>query len=195
VPLDSSLIAAAHNTVWRDTDHCPCEINCIRGGGLCAQDHFSARLHVVFDTEPCPMCLSAIHWAKIERVIYGATIADAAAAGFAELHVGARELAELGKSPVRVEHDCCRKNVPIFCSVETQVECAGVLAAELLHLPQRGGRAGLSFPLSMLAAELLHLPHKAAGVGLSVQLSMLAAELPSSAAQGGRARSPCLRAS
>ena len=31
--------------------------------------------------EPCPMCLAAIHWAKIDRVVFGATIADAAAAG------------------------------------------------------------------------------------------------------------------
>jgi tRNA(Arg) A34 adenosine deaminase TadA len=49
------------------------------------------------------MCLAASHWAKIERVVYGAAIADAAAAGFAELYVDARTLAELGKSPLRIE--------------------------------------------------------------------------------------------
>ncbi len=49
------------------------------------------------------MCLAAIHWAKIDRVVYGATIADAAAAGFCELHVDARFLAEMGKSPLKVE--------------------------------------------------------------------------------------------
>jgi tRNA(Arg) A34 adenosine deaminase TadA len=32
--------------------------------------------------EPCPMCLSAILWARIERIHYAATSADAAAAGF-----------------------------------------------------------------------------------------------------------------
>src|SRR5687767_8744744 len=32
--------------------------------------------------EPCPMCLSAAYWARIERVYYGASRADAAAAGF-----------------------------------------------------------------------------------------------------------------
>jgi hypothetical protein len=36
-------------------------------------------------------------------VVFGATIADAAAAGFSELHVGARQLAQLGGSPLVVE--------------------------------------------------------------------------------------------
>lgn len=32
--------------------------------------------------EPCPMCLGAIYWARLERVFYAGTRADAAAAGF-----------------------------------------------------------------------------------------------------------------
>lgn len=32
--------------------------------------------------EPCPMCLCAIYWARIPRLIYGAGQADAAKAGF-----------------------------------------------------------------------------------------------------------------
>ncbi len=32
--------------------------------------------------EPCPMCWGAIHWARLERVWYGATRTDAARAGF-----------------------------------------------------------------------------------------------------------------
>jgi tRNA(Arg) A34 adenosine deaminase TadA len=32
--------------------------------------------------EPCPMCLSAIYWARINRVFFAATRRDAAAAGF-----------------------------------------------------------------------------------------------------------------
>lgn len=32
--------------------------------------------------EPCPMCLGAIYWARLARVVYGATRTDAAAAGF-----------------------------------------------------------------------------------------------------------------
>ncbi|MBN1910952.1 MAG: nucleoside deaminase [Pirellulales bacterium] len=32
--------------------------------------------------EPCPMCLAAIHWARLDRIHYAATRDDAAAAGF-----------------------------------------------------------------------------------------------------------------
>lgn len=32
--------------------------------------------------EPCPMCLGAIYWARPDRIVYAATRADAADAGF-----------------------------------------------------------------------------------------------------------------
>jgi guanine deaminase len=37
--------------------------------------------------EPCPMCMSAIYWARIERLVYGATKADAAAVGFDDARI------------------------------------------------------------------------------------------------------------
>ena len=32
--------------------------------------------------QPCPMCLGAIHWARLRKIYYGFRIADAAAIGF-----------------------------------------------------------------------------------------------------------------
>ena len=34
--------------------------------------------------EPCPMCLAAIYWSRIERVYFGCTCADAAAIDFSD---------------------------------------------------------------------------------------------------------------
>lgn len=45
--------------------------------------------------EPCPMCLGAIYWAHLDRVVYAATRDDAAAAGFDDAHI----YNELGRAP------------------------------------------------------------------------------------------------
>jgi guanine deaminase len=37
--------------------------------------------------EPCPMCLGAIYWARLERVYYANTRTDAAAIGFDDDHI------------------------------------------------------------------------------------------------------------
>jgi guanine deaminase len=36
-------------------------------------------------SEPCPMCLIACYWARIPRVVFGATSYDAATYGFEDL--------------------------------------------------------------------------------------------------------------
>jgi tRNA(Arg) A34 adenosine deaminase TadA len=99
-----AVVAATHNTVWRDLDPTAhAEVNCIRQAARALGSIKLAGCEMYSTCEPCPMCLAAIHWAKLDRVVYGATIADAAAAGFCELQVAARALAEMGRSPLRVE--------------------------------------------------------------------------------------------
>jgi tRNA(Arg) A34 adenosine deaminase TadA len=98
------VVAVTHNTVWMTTDPTAhAEVNCIRTAAAKLKTISLEGCTLYSTTEPCPMCLSAIHWAKIDRVIFGATIADAAAAGFAELLVGAKDLARMGGSPLKVE--------------------------------------------------------------------------------------------
>jgi tRNA(Arg) A34 adenosine deaminase TadA len=46
-------------------------------------DDFSLRGGAIYSScEPCPMCLAAIYWARIERVYYGNDRGDAARIGF-----------------------------------------------------------------------------------------------------------------
>ncbi len=101
---DGRIVAATHNTVWRDTDPTAhAEVNCLRAASrsLAAIDLAGSTLYST--CEPCPMCLSAIHWANVDRVVFGATIDDAATAGFRELRVPAETLARMGGSPLRVQ--------------------------------------------------------------------------------------------
>lgn len=104
VACDGQIVAAAHNSVWRDTDPTAhAEVNAIRQAATRLRRIDLSGCVMCATCEPCPMCLAAIHWSRIDRVVFGATIADAAAAGFRELHVDARALATLGGSPLRVE--------------------------------------------------------------------------------------------
>src|SRR5438552_5461705 len=98
------VVAATHNTVWKTTDPTAhAEVNCIRAAAGRLKSIFLHGCTLYSTTEPCPMCLSAIHWAKIERVMFGATIADAAEAGFKELFIDAKKMIVLGGSPLIVE--------------------------------------------------------------------------------------------
>ena len=100
----SEVVAAAHNTVWRDCDPTAhAEVNAIRQAARGLQRIELSGCDMFTTCEPCPMCLSAIHWSKIDRVVFAATIDDAAAAGFSELHVSAKELARMSGSPLHVE--------------------------------------------------------------------------------------------
>ena len=53
-------------------------------------------------TEPCPMCFSAIHWAKIDTIVYGTNIQDVQDLGFNELELSNQTMKKKGKSPVEI---------------------------------------------------------------------------------------------
>ena len=103
------VVARAHNTVWKSADPTAhAEINAIRRAArrLGAIDLSGC---VMYSTcEPCPMCFSAIHWARLTAVVFGARIADARRLGFNELAVPDRVLQRLAGSPVRIVEDFLR---------------------------------------------------------------------------------------
>ncbi|MFO7979032.1 MAG: nucleoside deaminase [Bacteroidales bacterium] len=58
------------------------EITAIRDACNQAGD-FSLDGSVIYSScEPCPMCLGAIYWARISRIVFASSNVDAAAAGF-----------------------------------------------------------------------------------------------------------------
>ncbi len=58
------------------------EVTAIRDACSRLQTFQLADCELYTSCEPCPMCLSAIYWARIPEIYYGNTRADAAAIGF-----------------------------------------------------------------------------------------------------------------
>lgn len=83
VARGSEIIAEGSNEVTASNDPTAhAEVVAIRRA--CASlSRFSLAGAVIYAScEPCPMCLAAIHWARLDRLVFAATRADAAAAGF-----------------------------------------------------------------------------------------------------------------
>ena len=107
---NGAIVAEAYNTVWRDTDPTAhAEMNALRRAASQLKTVDLSGTTIYATLEPCPMCLAAIHWAKVDRAVFGAGIADSAAAGFNELAVPAARLAALGGSPIVVEGGLMRE--------------------------------------------------------------------------------------
>ena len=95
------LIVACHNVVWQTTDiTAHAEVTAIREACRTTDRIMLDDCIVATTCEPCPMCMSALHWARVNTVYYGATIADAASAGFNELKIDAATLLRTGGSQV-----------------------------------------------------------------------------------------------
>jgi tRNA(Arg) A34 adenosine deaminase TadA len=58
------------------------EVNAIRAACKALRTFSLAGSELYTSCEPCPMCLAAAYWARIDAIYYGASAADAASAGF-----------------------------------------------------------------------------------------------------------------
>ena len=58
------------------------EVNAIRAAAKSLGAFTLAGCDLYTSCEPCPMCLAAAYWARVDAVYYGAGAADAARAGF-----------------------------------------------------------------------------------------------------------------
>jgi tRNA(Arg) A34 adenosine deaminase TadA len=58
------------------------EVNAIRAAAKALGTFTLAGCDLYTSCEPCPMCLAAAYWARLDAVYFGASAADAARAGF-----------------------------------------------------------------------------------------------------------------
>ncbi len=103
-----TVLAAARNTVLRNDATAHAEVNAIRKACRRLGRYDLSGSIIYSTTEPCPMCFSAVHWARIGIIVHGTNIADARRAGFHELEISNRRLKTLGRSPIAIIGDFLR---------------------------------------------------------------------------------------
>lgn len=83
IVLDDEVISEGWNDVTSRLDPTAhAEVNAIRAAAAKLRRFSLQGCTLYTSCEPCPMCLAATYWARIDRVVYAATRADAALIGF-----------------------------------------------------------------------------------------------------------------
>jgi tRNA(Arg) A34 adenosine deaminase TadA len=82
---DGKIIAEGWNRVVASRDPTAhAEIGAIRAACAAADSFHLPNTTLYASSEPCPMCLSAAYWARIERIVFANSRAEAAAIGFCD---------------------------------------------------------------------------------------------------------------
>jgi len=80
---DGMVVARSANRVVPNNDPTAhAEVSAIRLACQELETYSLVGCEIYTSCEPCPMCLSAIYWARIDKIYYANTKADAAAIGF-----------------------------------------------------------------------------------------------------------------
>ncbi|MED6333880.1 MAG: nucleoside deaminase [Planctomycetota bacterium] len=83
VVREGEVVAVGQNLVTSSGDPTAhAEVVAIRAACERLGDFNLSGCELYASSEPCPMCLSAIHWARMDRLWYACSRADAADAGF-----------------------------------------------------------------------------------------------------------------
>ncbi|MGD0340138.1 MAG: nucleoside deaminase [Bacteroidales bacterium] len=85
IAIDGKIIAEAGNMVVPSHDPTAhAEILAIRKASAALKSHNLSDCVIYASCEPCPMCLGAIYWSGIKKVVYATGRNDAADAGFSD---------------------------------------------------------------------------------------------------------------
>lgn len=105
---DTNIIAIASNTVLGTNDPTAhAEINAIRKACQILNTYDLSNCKLYTTAYPCPMCISAIIWANIKEVYYGASVEEAKKIGFRDDYIYDF-----------IKKDCKNKNILSLTQIE-----------------------------------------------------------------------------
>ena len=102
---DGEVIATGTNRVTATCDPTAhAEVSAIRAACAKLGDFKLAGCTIYSSCEPCPMCLSALYWAGVERIFYGNTKEDAKAINFDDSFIYDQLELPYAERSIRCEH-------------------------------------------------------------------------------------------
>ncbi len=85
---DNEIIAEGFNQVTNNNDPTAhAEVTAIREASKTLKTFDLSGCTIYTSCEPCPMCLGAIYWAKLDKIYYGNTKQDADNIGFSDAFI------------------------------------------------------------------------------------------------------------
>ncbi len=103
---DDEVVDTANNTVWEKMDiTAHAEVNAIRNACEKLNTIDLSGCTIYSTTEPCPMCFSAIYWARISKIVFGSTIRDSRKFGFNEMAISNEKMKSLTGNKIEIKHD------------------------------------------------------------------------------------------
>ncbi len=113
---NNQVIACSHNLVWK-SNNIIAHAEMVAIGSACKTlKSIDLSGCTIYSTcEPCPMCFSACHWARISRIVFGCAIKDAKNFGFNEMAVSNLWLKRLIKSKIKIiSKVALKENIALF---------------------------------------------------------------------------------
>ncbi len=113
---ENQVVSCEHNGVWRGRDiTAHAEVRAIRQACKKLRTIDLSGCIIYSTCEPCPMCFSACHWARISKIFFGARIRDAQKIGFNELPISNQQMKTLGGSRMTIIPGILRaENLKLF---------------------------------------------------------------------------------
>lgn len=112
---DDQVIGRGHNQVTLNNDpSAHAEIIAIRDACKTLNNFELNDCTIYASCEPCPMCMSAIYWARIERVVYASSSEDAAQAGFDDSVIAEEICKPYSERSITIEQCDCHQQTLSF---------------------------------------------------------------------------------
>ena len=117
------IIATGVNRVTANCDPTAhAEVSAIRAAAQKLGTFNLSGCDIYSSCEPCPMCLGAIYWARLDRLFYGNTKADAARIGFDDAFIYKELALPLSERTLRAEQILGKEAIATFEAWEQKTD-------------------------------------------------------------------------